>query len=95
MAIVDRELLERLARLSRIEIVEGEKKLLDDIQSIVAYFDKIRAVKADARGSTSCIAMKNVVREDVYDENRRLPYEGIQGTFPDKENGYLRVPKVL
>lgn len=92
---INKKELEHLASLARIELEDKEEdKLLKDLEMILAYFEELRLLDTSivfpmSGGSD----IKNVSRED---ESRKNTNKGI-GTesFPDEENGYLKIPKVF
>ncbi len=90
-----REDLEKLALLSRMELrpEEGEK-LLHDLGKVLDYFKELQELSTDdispMTGGTSAY---NVVRED--DAELCMPGDAARGMFPEKEDGYLKVPPVF
>ncbi len=85
--------VESLARLARIELAEDEKKdLLSDIKSILEYVKQIENVdvKHSVFNTTNC----NVWREDEI-KPREFSRELILEQFPDKQDGFLKVKKIL
>ncbi len=85
--------VENLAELARIDLTEEEKKgLLKDFDSILAYVDAIK--KVNVGHSVSNVVNYNVWREDKT-EPRDFRKELITGQFPDAEDGFLKVKKIL
>ena len=85
--------VENLAELARIELTEEEKgALLKDFDSILAYVKTIEQVKL-AEIATE-YDVKNVWREDK-PETREFSRELIVGQFPDSQDGFLKVKKIL
>jgi aspartyl/glutamyl-tRNA(Asn/Gln) amidotransferase C subunit len=85
--------VEKLAELSNIEIVREEKQsLLADFGSILAYIKTIETVKLD--DVVPVYDLKNVWREDRR-ETREFSPELITGQFPDSQDGFLKVKKIL
>ena len=88
--------VENLAELARIELGENEKKeLLKDMQGILEYVKQIE--KVDVQHSVSDISDTvnyNVWREDVI-EKREFSPELITKQFPDAQDGFLKVKKIL
>ncbi len=94
---IDKKTLEYLAELGRIEIgKKEEEKLLNDLQKILEYFDELKSVDTEniepMAGGT---AQKNVFRDDEKDENGKTKNENLVRQFPEKQNGYLKVPPVF
>jgi len=93
--IIDKKTLEHLAALSRIDIdPKKEEKLLGNLEKILAYFEELKAVDTDgiepAAGGTT---LTNVFREDK--DSLRLPNEKALEQFPEKKNGFLKIPQVF
>lgn len=86
--------LEHLAALARIELKGGEEeKLQKDLGSILDHFQELKSV--DTSGvvpMTGGTALKNALREDVL--NKEMMGKG-PDAFPDKKDGYLKVPPVF
>ena len=91
--------VENLARLARIELSEDEKKeLLSEMDSILGYVKQIEEVKIEDVESE--YKVHNVWREDlpaVEGEiiSREFSHELITGQFPDAQDGFLKVKKIL
>ncbi len=93
--------MENLAELARIELSEEEKRdLLKDMQGILEYVKQIEQVKVDVQHSVSDSANCNVWREDLpavagKAEPREFSKEIIMKQFPDAQDGFLKVKKIL
>ncbi|MEK7657635.1 MAG: Asp-tRNA(Asn)/Glu-tRNA(Gln) amidotransferase subunit GatC [Patescibacteria group bacterium] len=92
---IDKQNLKYLAELSKIELNEkSEDKLLKDIQAIFDYFEELKEVDTKNIESMSGGTIeKNVFREDEFmgaGTSRKLI-----DAFPEKENGFLKVPAVF
>jgi aspartyl-tRNA(Asn)/glutamyl-tRNA(Gln) amidotransferase subunit C len=93
--------VENLASLARIELTEDEKNdLLSDMESILGYIKQIERPAADVDDFEANQNVTNVWREDVLvDENSsqasKFSKELIIGQFPDKQDGFLKVKKIL
>lgn len=96
--LITKKTLEYLAELARIQISGKEEKLLKDLQKILAYFDELKEVDTEnvepMAGGT--IEM-NVFREDeqATSDKRQGKMENLIEAFPEKENGFLKVPAVF
>ena len=85
--------VEKLAELARIELALGEKKgLLKDLQGILEYVRQIERV--ETKETKPQIRLRNVWREDKV-ETRDFSRELIISQFSDKQNGFLKVKKIL
>lgn len=87
----------KLAELSRLSLTDEEvEKMRGEIESILAYVDTIQKVALpDGVTPSPHLDIQNVMREDV------APHEGgaftkdVVAQFPDSENDYLKVKKIL
>jgi len=85
--------VENLAGLARIELLEDEKKdLLQDMESILDYVKIIE--KIDVQHSVLDNGYCNIWREDEV-MPREFSKELITEQFPDKQEGFLKVKKIL
>lgn len=92
---INRQTLEHLAKLARIELDSAEEeRLLKDLAEILDHFEELKNVDtsrvAPLAGGTE---LKNVFREDESHENtnRRAGAEA----FPETEDGFLKIPPVF
>ena len=98
--------IENLAKLARIKLTEQEKKeLLSDMDSILGYVKQIKDMKAEktsARnasgiadaGGESKYGVYNIWRKDEI-QSREFSHELIMRQFPDSQDGFLKVKKIL
>ena len=95
--LINKKTLEHLAALSRIELDgKNEEKLLKDLQKILEYFDELKEVDTEnIEPMTGGTSQKNVFRDDEESGNEKVKNENLTGQFPDKQNGYLKVPPVF
>jgi len=85
--------VESLAELAKIELTEEEKKrILKDIGGILEYVRQIEEVKID--DITINPSLYNVWREDET-EPREFSLDLIKKQFPDSQDGFLKVKKIL
>ncbi|OGI65908.1 hypothetical protein A3H53_00355 [Candidatus Nomurabacteria bacterium RIFCSPLOWO2_02_FULL_40_10] len=85
--------VENLASLVRIELKEDEKReLLSDMKGILEYVRQIE--KVNVKHSVFNITNNNVWREDTPDP-REFSKELITKQFPDAQDGFLKVKKIL
>lgn len=101
--IINKQTLKRLSELVRIEISgkqqetsDKEEKLLKDLEKILEYFEEFEKVDVEniepmAGGAN----LKNVFREDQIGEKRQTANDKLIDQFPEKEDGYLKVPEVF
>jgi len=85
--------VENLAELARIELSLDEKKtILKDMGGILEYVKQIE--KVEIGNVPEEFGVKNVWREDKI-ESREFSHELIVGQFPDQQDGFLKVKKIL
>ena len=88
--------VENLAQLARIDLKTEEKEeILTDLESILDYVRQIE--KVPTQDIKQDIALQNVWREDlpaVADESS-FSLELIVKQFPNSQNGFLKVKKIL
>lgn len=90
--------VENLAELARIKLSDEEKRdLLKDMQGILEYVKQIERPGADVEAVPTApneFTMHNIWREDIM-EPRDFSKELITEQFPDKQDGFLKVKKIL
>lgn len=93
---MDREDVEKLAELSRIDISSEEAdRILGDLTSILGYISELEKVK-DLGESTSFVGEHyNVMRDDATPHESGLYMDDILGEMPLREGDYLKVKKIL
>jgi aspartyl-tRNA(Asn)/glutamyl-tRNA(Gln) amidotransferase subunit C len=85
--------VENLAKLARIELGEEEKKeILSDMESILGYIKQIEEVKVDEVNGDHKVY--NAWREDAV-EDRKFNDKLVTSQFPDAQDGFLKVKKIL
>ncbi len=94
-APIDKKTLEHLAELARIKLSpHEEEKLLKDLGAILGHFESLKELDttnvAPLTGGTTLI---NVFRDDGERENTSQG-AGTE-SFPEKQDGYLKVPPVF
>lgn len=92
----DEKELEKLAKLSRIECSEEEKKkLLSSLKRILAYVEQLKEVDTDGVSPCNHIleSQVNVFRAD--DVGELLPREAFLANAPAHIGGMIKVPPVM
>jgi len=85
--------VDNLANLAKIDLTEEEKKqILKDMEGILEYVKQIEKVEVNDINSTYNV--RNVWREDKIEE-RDFSRETIVEQFPDSQDGFLKVKKIL
>ncbi len=88
--------IENLAELSKIELSPEEKEsLLSDMEGILEYVNQIKSVEIEDR--TTEYGLRNVFREDdlTGDAERDFSKDLIVEQFPDLQDGFLKVKKII
>jgi len=91
--------IEKLAELAKIELTLTEKEnLLKDMDSILDYVKQIQEVNLPVQAGVSDIEIeyknRNVWREDVLEE-REFSGDLIKEQFPDSQDGFVKVKKIM
>lgn len=95
--------VENLAKLARIEIGEDEKQeILSDMKGILEYVKQIEEVKEDVQHSVLDTSNYNIWREDSprlaqagQARTAEFSHDLIVRQFPDSQDGFLKVKKIL
>jgi aspartyl-tRNA(Asn)/glutamyl-tRNA(Gln) amidotransferase subunit C len=87
--------VEHLAKLARLSLnPKEEEKLLADLEKILDHVKELQAIETGGvepmAGGTD---LKNIFRDDAERENTNRG-AGVDA-FPEKENGFLKVPPVF
>jgi len=88
--------VEYVAKLARIKLTsEEEKKFSKDLSNILNHFKELQELNTqDIRPLTGGTDLKNSLREDKERALRQSTLDYTK-TFPNKENGFLKVPPVF
>ncbi len=92
---ISKQEVERVARLARLEITEGEKDTLSkQLSSILTYIEELKSWDTTGVEPTATVLEQtNVLREDRAKPS--LPVEQAVMNAPDSDGGYFRVPRIL
>jgi aspartyl-tRNA(Asn)/glutamyl-tRNA(Gln) amidotransferase subunit C len=91
--MITKEQIEHLAKLARLKLSEDEiEKLSQDLTKILAYVEKINELNLENIEPLTNILEKLDLRED---EPESKDNSAIINNFPEKEDNYLKVPKIL
>ena len=92
---VNKELVEKIAHLARLELTEMEKAdMATEMTNILGWMDKLNEI--DTSNVDPLIHMStelNVLREDT--PKPHLSHEDALKNAPKKDSNYIRVPKVI
>ena len=93
--MIQKEDIEKLARLARLEIAPAEaSSLVGDIESILSYISQIEQEEAGVK-SQDKQALRNVMREDGEPHPAGAYTKDILAEAPKTEDGYLSVKPIL
>ncbi len=97
MAEITKELVEKLAKLARLELAPTEiEKFTTDLSNILAHVKELESVDTkNVTPMTGGTMLKNVMREDVREAENEDEKKNIIDAFPDKQGGYLKTPAVF
>lgn len=92
---IDKQTVERIAHLSRLNFDEGAKdKLTSELNVILDWIDQLNEVDTEGiEPLTNMSAEMNVLRED--EAKNEISHEDALKNAPKKDSNYFRVPKVL
>jgi aspartyl-tRNA(Asn)/glutamyl-tRNA(Gln) amidotransferase subunit C len=92
---IDKQTVEKVAQLARLELAEDEKKkLIQDMNKILGFMDKLNEINTD--GIEPLVYMTdeiNVLREDVICQ--QISHEQALQNAPKHDQDYFLVAKVI
>jgi aspartyl-tRNA(Asn)/glutamyl-tRNA(Gln) amidotransferase subunit C len=92
---IDKETVEKVAHLARLELAEDEKvKMIDDMSKILGFMAKLNEI--DTSGIEPLVYMtntSNVLREDVI--KQEITHEEALLNAPKHDENYFLVAKVI
>ena len=93
--IIDKETLNKIAHLSRLEIDEKDvDKMMQDMNNMVTFVEKLNEVNTDGVEPLTTMSHEvNVLREDIAKPD--LAHPQVLQNAPKRDADYFRVPKVL
>lgn len=96
MVQFDKDTIQNLILLSRIECTEEQKEaLLGDLKKIIAYFEQLNEINTDNVPPCDHVLadINNVMREDTVGPT--LPREMFLANAPSHIGGMIKVPTVI
>lgn len=96
MAKLDKETIEQLTHLCRIDCTEEEQEsLLNDLRKVLTYFEQLQEIDTENVQPCNHVLenMMNVMREDEIGEC--LDRETFLANAPSHIGGMIRVPPVI
>ena len=87
--------IEKVARLARLELSEGEKETFgNQLEQILTYMEQLNRLDTTGVEPTShAIPIYNVFRED--EVRPSIPQEEVLAIAPDEEDGHFKVPRII
>lgn len=87
--------IEHLAELARIEVSEKEAEALaKNIEAILGYVQQVKDVSV-GNDALKDIGLVNVFREDAAPHESGAYTDALLAGAPEKEDGYVKVKKIL
>ena len=94
MSQITKEQIEHLAKLARIELLQGEaENLTKEADSILGYVGQITEISGDIKKEVP--KLRNVMRDDVVTNDQGEYTEKLLNNAPSREGNYLKVKKIL
>ena len=92
---IDKEIIERVARVARLNLSEEEKKeFAGDFEEVLRNFSKIDKVKTEKEEiSVQPVKVENIFREDK--TGKCLKEKDIFLNTEHKEKGFFKGPRIL
>ena len=92
---ITRKDVDYIAALAHLELTADEtERMQQQLDAILTYIDKLRRLNTDNVEPTShAIPMVNVMREDEL--RPCLPREEMLANAPEREGGFVRVPRII
>ena len=93
--MITREEVQHVARLARLELTDEElERMRAELDAILAYIDKLRALDVEGVEPTShAVPLVNVMRDD--DVRPSLPLDEMLANAPDRDGDQFRVPRII
>ncbi len=94
--MIDKQQIEHIAKLARIELTEEEKeKFTKELSSVLDYVNQLNKVDTSKiEGISQVTGLENIIREDMEDKIRDKRYK-LLNEAPKRKGDYIQVPKVL
>jgi len=96
METLDKEAIQKLIKLSRIDCTEQEQEnLMSSLDKILGYFEQLQEIDTENVSPCNSVleGVTNVYREDEVGET--MPREVFLANAPSQVGGMIRVPPVL
>ncbi|KKQ23185.1 MAG: Aspartyl/glutamyl-tRNA amidotransferase subunit C [Candidatus Wolfebacteria bacterium GW2011_GWC1_37_10] len=95
--IINKKTLQHLAELARIDLEEKkEEKMVKDLEEILEYFNKLKEINTEkVEPITGGLELADVFRNDDEGIKCEALRENLIKSFPEEENGFLKIPAVF
>ncbi len=94
--MISTEDIKKLSDLARIEISDEEaENLRSEINPILDFVGQVKSVAGDMKDEVQVGHVRNVLREDGEATDPGTYSKELVAEFPESENGYLKVRKIL
>jgi aspartyl-tRNA(Asn)/glutamyl-tRNA(Gln) amidotransferase subunit C len=92
---IDRQQVERVAHLSRLDLTDEELQLFSgQLSAVVEYIQKLNELKTDGvEPLAHCLPVHNVFRQDTVKPS--LDVEKAMENAPDRVDDFFKVPQIL
>ena len=92
---IDKEMVEKVAMLSRLELSTTEKEqMTEQLNDILEYADELKELETEEIEPTAhALPIKNVFREDEVKES--LARDDALKNAPQQEKGSFKVPEII
>ena len=92
---INKEEVEKVAKLARLEITDAEKTAFSEqLSSILSYVEQLRGLDTEGVEPTATVLEQtSVFRDDVVQPS--LTGEQALGNAPEQSDGYFVVPRIL
>ena len=91
--MISKDQIKHLAKLARLELDEKEiENLYQEINKILAYVEKVKELNLETFPPMINLISELKMRKDIVVESSN---ELIINNFPQKEKGFLKVPKII
>jgi aspartyl-tRNA(Asn)/glutamyl-tRNA(Gln) amidotransferase subunit C len=92
---INKALVKKVAKLSRLELTEAEvEEFTDQLSAILDYVEKMNELDTtDVEPLAHCLPISNVFREDRVGES--LGTERTLANAPQRDGEFFKVPKIL
>lgn len=92
---IDREQAKKVAKLSRLELTDGEiEEFAGQLSAILDYVEKMNELDTtDVEPLAHCLPVSNVFRQDCVKES--LGTQKALANAPQRDEEFFKVPKIL